>query len=477
MYVMYVRATFVVQILLRPQKYTNNWDAVLHTAYFQGGVRKISEKEYESITDISHPKDPLSFIDLQNFLLKEMQMQANYQPIMIKTILLSGGKATRDYIAAKIKELNSKDQDFKNIPVYEVLKGHGIVREYGNEFVLNVASLTREQVSQLIALCNWKILNLPLQLEELIEAFNNNKSLFDPDYITLEERDKLRSSFVSDFLIDKIPGMKLDDYVEGKPDPQSNKVNKTTFCYRLERELSVLSGIGGIPNQKFGIYFNQKKQEYDYNKKKYESPETAFQAIRSEIYTILEAGKHFKEDSNWDKLSEILERDSNIYKIVKSKILSIYYPEDFIQIHSVDKLHVILEAFGKATNDIQDKLFLMQARLLTVKNEHPIMKEWHNEEFSHFVWNAIIERELNNKKFEKPYEISNGRSTFVTAYDDTNLKISKEAKMIGWKNRPSKISMGDYVFVFNTTTDEIESCFEIKSLSTSTDPIWHEEIC
>ena len=43
---------------------------------------------------------------------------------MIKTLLLSGGNATKNDIAAKIRELNSEkeDQDFKNIPVYEVLE-------------------------------------------------------------------------------------------------------------------------------------------------------------------------------------------------------------------------------------------------------------------------------------------------------------------------------------------------------------------
>jgi len=143
----------------------------------------------------------LSFIDLQKFLLKEMQMQANYQPIMLKTLLVSGGKVTREDIAANIKELNSEkvDQDFKNIPVYDVLEKRGVVKKYDSEFILNMTELTPEQSKQLIALCDWKILSLPLQLEELIEAFDKNKSLFDLDRITLEKREKLRLSFVSDF--------------------------------------------------------------------------------------------------------------------------------------------------------------------------------------------------------------------------------------------------------------------------------------
>lgn len=109
------------------------------------GKQKVSEKEDESIINISQTKNPLSFFGLQRFLLKEMEMQTNYQPIMIKTLLLSGGKLTLDRIAEKIKEFNSEkaDQDFKNIPVYDVLEKRGIVRKYDNEFVLNITELTR----------------------------------------------------------------------------------------------------------------------------------------------------------------------------------------------------------------------------------------------------------------------------------------------------------------------------------------------
>jgi hypothetical protein len=33
--------------------------------------------------------------------------------------------------------------------------------------------------------------------------------------------------------------------------------------------------------------------------------------------------------------------------------------------------------------------------------------------------------------------------------------------MLGWEDRPSKLSVGDYVFVYNSETDTIETCFEI----------------
>jgi hypothetical protein len=34
-----------------------------------------------------------------------------------------------------------------------------------------------------------------------------------------------------------------------------------------------------------------------------------------------------------------------------------------------------------------------------------------------------------------------GSSVYLTAYDDTNLKISKQTEMLGWEDRPSKLSI------------------------------------
>lgn len=61
----------------------------------------------------------LSFVDLQRYLLKKMRMQANYQPIMTKTLLASGGKSSKDNVDARIKEVNPQkpEHDFLNVPV------------------------------------------------------------------------------------------------------------------------------------------------------------------------------------------------------------------------------------------------------------------------------------------------------------------------------------------------------------------------
>ena len=60
----------------------------------------------------------------------------------------------------------------------------------------------------------------------------------------------------------------------GKPEPSTDGVDKTTFCYRLERELGKLSGIGIRSSYDFGIYYSQEDQKYLYkNTERYNTPQ------------------------------------------------------------------------------------------------------------------------------------------------------------------------------------------------------------
>jgi hypothetical protein len=314
--------------------------------------------KWDQIDDFKTFGLPKNFLDLQRYILT-MKMRANYQPIMIRTLLLSGGRASKDSIALQIKELNPEksEQDFMNVPVYEVLEKHGIVKKESTDvFVLNSEEITSEERQQLIALCNWSIDTLELQLEELISAFDKNKNLFDPNRVSKEEKERIRIKFVSDFPAEKILEMSLDRYVQGRKDPNTGAVDESTFCYRLEFELRKLSSIKGISADKFGIYFGKKTQQYEYNREMYKSPEEAFNAIKNEINNTIQAGGQFHLDKNWLSLSDKLEGGNyyNIQRFVRSKILSVYYPDDFMQIHTTTHLAIILKALQVKFDDIKD---------------------------------------------------------------------------------------------------------------------------
>lgn len=65
---------------------------------------------------------------------------------------------------------------------------------------------------------------------------------------------------------------------------------------------------------------------------------------------------------------------------------------------------------------------------------------------------------------------ANGHSThhhYVTGYDSDNLQISKDRRILGWRDKPSAISIGDEVFVYNSTTKNIDIVFSVRSKSES----------
>jgi hypothetical protein len=227
-------------------------------------------------------QEKLSFSKLHDYIVEKMDMQANYQPIMIRVLLESGGRAQRAYIAEQIRELNSEEpkSGFINIPVYETLEKNGIVTRCGDEFVLNVGDLSPEEKQELILLCEWKTYTQPLPFEEMIRAFDKNRKLFKLTRPPLKEILKKRNEFITEFSGEKIPSLQLDEYVQGKPDPKTGEPNHSTFCFRLERDVPWFGNIWGTPADKFGIYYSKQKRDYAYkNHDKFESAEEAFEQI------------------------------------------------------------------------------------------------------------------------------------------------------------------------------------------------------
>ena len=344
-------------------------------------------------------------------------------------------------------------------------------------------NITSDETEQLIRLCNWKIPNSPLNLEELIVAFNRNVQLFDPDGYDQSQRNKEHEIFVTRFPLDSLTEMRLDQYVAGKPDHQTGLVNKSTFCYLLEFGSPSFGSIGGRQVIKFGIYYSKDSKEYIYNNSKYSSVEEAFNHLKREIVSILNAAKDLHADRDWKKFSDKVEQgDYDLYKNVRSKIIAVYFPQDFLNMHIPDLIDTCLSTFGMDEINT-DRLYLKQEKLLQLKNNHPIMTRWDNGQFSHFVWRAIVKRD-NLKRDTADVVIDNksiGSGTdqhphiFVTGYDQSNLDISVERGILGWVKNSNFLSVGSLVFVVNKDSLVLESCFEIISPSSDDSLIWADE--
>jgi ATP adenylyltransferase len=100
--------------------------------------------------------------NLKEFLLEKMRMSHIYQPVMIKHLLRCGGAAT-DIEIAKDISLHDPSQieyykEITNNMVGRVLRNHHIVEKDKKVYRLNgFDTLSKEQVTELIAICNQKL--------------------------------------------------------------------------------------------------------------------------------------------------------------------------------------------------------------------------------------------------------------------------------------------------------------------------------
>jgi ATP adenylyltransferase len=106
----------------------------------------------------------MTYEELKYFINNKMRMSHLYQPVMLMTLLKNDGKCSQCEIAsALLTHDESQIEYYTNITnnmVGRVLRKHGIVdrdnlsKEY---LLIDFKELTRDQVSDLIALCNQKL--------------------------------------------------------------------------------------------------------------------------------------------------------------------------------------------------------------------------------------------------------------------------------------------------------------------------------
>jgi MoxR-like ATPase len=229
------------------------------------------------------------------------------------------------------------------------------------------------------------------EFEDLIREFDKNPQSFDIDWKWKDkEKSNNEQEFVRKFPIDELENLEIDNYVQGKPDPTTNDTNRDTFCYILERGLDSSGSIPGFAD-KFGIYYdNKNRHDYAFTKD-YLSSAEAFTATKHDIYSIVNAGRQFQTEKNWEKLSGVIDGIGHpIQSNVRSKLLAIYFPESFLAIHSRDKINVLLDFLEIPKTKLRKKLTLKQSKLLELKDSHPIMKEWNVYKYSVFLFNVVI---------------------------------------------------------------------------------------
>lgn len=181
---------------------------------------------------------------------------------------------------------------------------------------------------------------------------------------------KAREDFVQKYSPAKIASMKIDDYVIGKQ-------SKTSFCYELERKLDQLGRITGQPSSKFGIWYSPQIDDYKFDPRFGDDYKDAFLTIKTSIIELLEAGKRHDYD-------DIIANPLNA--LIKGKILSVYYPDDYLNIFSNEHLDYYLRSFDLDTAELmKQNVVYKRDALLAFKDSDKDMKKWSIDMFAVFL--------------------------------------------------------------------------------------------
>ncbi len=201
------------------------------------------------------------------------------------------------------------------------------------------------------------------------------------------EVEKIRRDFVKKFPIDKIKDMDIKNYAIGFG-------NTDNFCYGIENKLNKLGNIHGATSNKFGVYFDKKKNEYHWTK----WTNSNFSIVTDALSSLMFAGKNQDiEGITKNPLSPML----------KGKILSVYFPERYMNVYADYHLHFFLKKLNITYNG--EDLIILREKIFEYKNLHEETKNFSAVEFGYLLYayygSPSKEKiEMDNKRAEEVYD-------------------------------------------------------------------------
>jgi len=213
-------------------------------------------------------------------------------------------------------------------------------------------------------------------------------SLFEP---RRKELYKQLDKFVKKYTPDAILKLSLKEYVQGHG-------LQDTFTYHVERTFDELGTISGSFCSIFGIFYSKKTSQYSFPPKWGNTSKGALKAILESIVDLIEAG----DEGDIDRII-----DNPLANMYKGKLLSLYYPEDYLNVFSDDHLKYYLQFFNQTSDGILSKdPVLKRERLVEFKKKDPIMKNWTMDQFATFLYSKYpgAPKKDDNTREESTFE-------------------------------------------------------------------------
>lgn len=281
--------------------------------------------------------------------------------------------------------------------------------------------------------------------------------------------EQARGKFLNDFPLKALKDIELDDYVIG--------LQKPTFCDQVEAKTRPWANIQGATSNKFGIYFGKTKGDpkkiYRFTKKFGKTKTEAFRAVKAALLDLIRLGAAPTIDF------EAIDKNP-LSQMFKAKILSLYFPDRFLNVCSADHLEHLGRELGFDENLFSSEY---QHLILTAKYSNSATKDWRNPKFMAFLYKTYINAEDGpTPDVRKPHkkvghrkvnfeDVQNQRGEIGKAAEEFALKWEKERlEGAGWTELISKIEDRrdrpgfGYDFLSHTASDR-ERFIEVKSVA------------
>lgn len=336
-------------------------------------------------------------------------------------------------ISEQIRE-NSQQKRYWNIPFTgQYLKHRRFEYTLRKELVLALDS-TQSEFKENELNSKFEVI-----LKDIMKDKNDFKSFLKQKVDSHQSLDQKRKEFVDKFNIKFIKKMTLNDYVLGrmKISPEENKLS---FCYQIETTLKDLGSIKGGFSDKFGIYYDQHKNNYVFAKKWGKSIEEAFDKIKTNLIRLILDGA----EMNYNKIHE-----NPLSPMLKSKILSVYYPNSYLPIFNEDHVDKFLFALGIHYDPKIYKTFEMKKKLLIkFKEDHSVLKSYKDDLFMEILYHPSLRSYSLSKEIEQIVIDENDIELVSWDYIRSIEKIESEKVIIRKKAdyikaTENKIKVGD----------------------------------
>lgn len=250
---------------------------------------------------------------------------------------------------------------------------------------------------------------------------------FDISYDTTHEDRAFRGrgDFLRAFPKNLLGDLDVDNYVIGHRRP--------TFCDYVEAKTRSWAAIQGATSFKFGIYYGKTKSDshvtYRFTSKYGDTKASAFKAVKEALLDLVSLGAR--------KNLDFAAIDANpLSQLFKAKILSLYYPERFINVCSAEHLEMLGSELGSPEDLFTSEY---QHLLAQAKLTHPVTRSWSNPKFMAFLYETYVPGRKPTNTMQKPRKKGHRRVNFedVQGERDEIGKAAEEYALAWEKERLS----------------------------------------